>query len=241
VARAKSHYIGTFRWLVQGTTARGEMEPAFDLSAFSTEPAQQVVARWRLLCKESGCPRAIHAGQVHGTDVLVHERGPPGLFIGQATDGHVTRAPGVLLTVTAADCVPIFIVDPEARAVASLHGGWRGVAAGILEAGLDRLGELTGSGRDALYLHLGPAICGRCYEVGPEVHAALRLPTPTSPKPVDLRGVLAQRALALGLSEDRISCSDHCTRCGDSPFFSHRAGHRGRQVGAIGVLPTAPG
>jgi hypothetical protein len=75
-----------------------------------------------------------------------------------------------------------------------------------------------------LRIHLGPAICGDCYEVGPEVHAALGLSEPAEPCPVDLRAVILQRALELGLSQDRLSSSEHCTRCGGSPFFSHRAG-----------------
>ena len=65
---------------------------------------------------------------------LGHDAGPPGLHVSPNTDGHATRASGVLLTVSVADCAPIALVAPEACVVALLHGGWRGVAAGILAA-----------------------------------------------------------------------------------------------------------
>src|SRR5690606_2097555 len=141
--------------------------------------------------------------------------------------------PGVLLTVSVADCVPVFLVDERTRAVALLHAGWRGVAAGILTAGIQVLEREAGSEPSDLRVHLGPSICGTCYEVGPEVHEALGLTPPAAPRPVDLRQVLAEQALALGVRAERISRSAYCPRCGDSPFFPHRRGDSGRQSGVL--------
>lgn len=230
-------WSAAFDWLVQGTTARG-LDDDFDLRLSGTTPATVALGRWRLLRESLGMPRVIHAGQVHGTRVLRHPGGgPAGLFIADAADGHATRATGVLLTVTVADCIPISIVDPTRRALALLHGGWRGVAAGIIEEGVGTLHELAGSEPGDLHLHLGPAICGACYEVGPEVHAALGCEVPPDKRPIDLRAVAADRARGLGIAPARISISTHCTRCGDSPFFSHRAGFAGRQIGLLGIRP----
>src|SRR5205814_4875919 len=114
----------------------------------------------------------------------VHDAGPPGLHVSPATDGHVTRAPGLVLAVSIADCVPISLVHPELRAVALLHGGWRGVASDILERGIDTLTGRMAAHPEELHVHLGPAICGRCYQVGPEVHRGLGLPEPAGPDPV---------------------------------------------------------
>jgi YfiH family protein len=184
----------------------------------------------------------VHSGQVHGTRVLRHPGGgPAGFLIADTADGHATRAAGVLVTVTVADCIPISIVDPERRALALLHGGWRGVAGGIVEAGVAALRELAGSHPEELFLHLGPAICGACYEVGPEVHAALGCEVPPENRPVDLRAIAARNARRLGMATERITTSAHCTRCGDSPFFSHRAGHPGRQVGVLGIKDDGAG
>src|SRR5205085_7847567 len=105
-----------------------------------------------------------------------------------------------------ADCVPASIVDPARRVVAVVHAGWRGTAGGILEAAL---GELARSGSDpaALRVHFGPAICGDCYEVGPEVHAAVNpaLPAPEAPAPIDLRAALARRATGAGAPAERVT------------------------------------
>jgi copper oxidase (laccase) domain-containing protein len=83
-------------------------------------------------------------------------------------------------------------------------------------------------------VHLGPAICGECFEVGPEVPEGLALAEPDATH-VDLRAELARRAAALGVAPARISISGFCTRHGDSPFFSHRGGCAERQVTVLAV------
>lgn len=230
-----------FEWLIQGTTARGP-DDDFDLRLSGATPSATALGRWRMLREAVGAPRVVHAGQVHGTRVLRHPTGEPaGLFLADPADGHATSAAGVLLTVTVADCIPISLVDPGRRALALLHGGWRGVAGGIIEEGLITLRELAGSTPEELYLHLGPAICGTCYEVGPEVFTALGCEARPEKRPIDLRAVAARRAEGLGIAPERITISAHCTRCHDSPFFSHRAGSAGRQVGILGLRPPAGG
>lgn len=221
-----------FPWLVQGTTGR-----PFDLGLFGEGPSGEVVERWGALAGALGVGRVVHGRQVHEATVRVHGEGSPGLLIAPDADGHVTRASGVLLTVATADCVPVSVVDPERRVVAMLHAGWRGAAAGILERGVEVLGERFRSEPRVLRVHLGPAICGSCYEVGPEVHEALGLEPPDAPTPVDLRGVLAARVVEAGVAAGRVSASSHCTRCGGSSFYSHRGGCRERQVGFLGVRP----
>lgn len=226
-----------FPWLIQGITAAGSADDPFDLALFGESCARRVMERWRSLGRATGAPRVVHGHQVHGTAVRLHVEAAPGLSISPDTDGHVTRTPGVLLAVSVADCVPVSLVDPGRRAVALLHAGWRGIAAGILERGLEALVERLGASAADLHLHLGPAICGDCYEVGPEVQRGLGLPEPSAPEPVDLRAELARRAERAGLAPERITISTHCTRCGGSPFFSHRGGRAERQVAVLGILP----
>lgn len=229
-----------YPWLAQGTTGAGPADRPFDLRLFASAPAPAVLERWKGVRDATGCARVVHSRQVHGSRVLLHGPGAldalqPELLISQGYDGHATRERGVLLTVSVADCVPIFLVDGARRAVALLHAGWRGVAAGILESGLSALRAVAGSLPEELELHLGPAICGKCYEVGPHVHARLGLPAPAAPSPVDLRALLVERAVSAGVRRERISVSAYCTRCGDSPFFSHRAGCVERQMGLLGI------
>lgn len=229
-------WAGRFPWLVQGITGR---EGEFDLRLFGDIPSGTLVERWLRLRQAVGCDGAVHARQVHGSDVLAHPAPLPGLLVAERFDGHATQAAGLLLTVSVADCVPISLMDPERRAIALLHGGWRGIAAGILERGIETLRRLAGSAPADLYMHTGPAICGECYEVGPEVFTALRLEAPDAPTPVDLRGVLARRAARAGIPAGQTSTSAFCTRCGGSPFFSHRGGHAGRQMALLAIRRSA--
>ena len=227
-----------FPWLVQGTTGRGTPEEPFELSLSSRQPVGVVLARWRQLQRATGLPAAVHARQQHGAELWVHALPPaPGLLVLDGRDGHLTAQPGLLLSVSIADCVPVFLVSPAPRAIALLHAGWRGTAARILAAGCAALQADAGIAPGELWMHCGPAICGACYEVGPEVHAALRpdRPAPLAPSPVDVRQVLVEQALALEIAAERISVSSHCTRCGPPDFFSHRGGDPERQMGVLGM------
>lgn len=225
-----------FPWLRAGTTRRARAGGPFAAAGAPSAPTETadsvdlaLAADWRSV---------VRSRQVHGRAVHVHGRLPRGVSVTGEADGHVTGASGVLLTVTLADCVPVFIVDPPRRTVALLHAGWRGTAAGVVEAGLDALAETFESHPKDVRVHLGPAICGGCYEVGPEVFRALGQPAPGSPAPIDLRSVIRRRTLAAGVRDEGVSVSDECTLCGDGRYHSHRRGDRGRHRGYIGILES---
>jgi YfiH family protein len=220
-------------WLVQGITAR----ETGNFASFGEQTADVVQTRWRLLRQRTGTRRSVLGRQVHGATVLSHDTFADGMLFTNDADGHLTRVVGTLLAVSVADCVPVFIVDERARMVAVLHAGWRGVAAGILARGIKCMGGFIAN----TYIHLGPAICGDCYEVGPEVHAAIGLPEPATNAPIDLRAALARQAVDLGVAQSQITTSTYCTKCNDPPFFSHRAGHPERQVGIIGLTGASHG
>lgn len=179
---------------------------------------------------------AVRSHQVHGSSIRVHGDPPAGVTVVGEGDGHVTRTPGVLLTVTIADCVPVFVADPVRRAVGLLHAGWRGTAAGVVESGMAALAEALGSRVGDLTVHLGPAICGTCYEVGPEVFRALGQRIPPAPRPIDLRRVIKRCATASGTRPEQVTVSRECTLCGDGRYFSHRRGDAGRQRAFIGIV-----
>jgi len=200
------------------------------------EPVREVMGRWAALRRElhQHGPRLATAGQVHGTGVLVHDTPWRGWLRGDEADGHLAPVRGTAIAVTVADCVPIFIAHPGG-AVMILHSGWRGTAAGILQCGLTMLKNAGFHAAD-LRLHLGPAICGKCYEVSPDVYMQLTGRRPDNPTPVDLRAILAERAHEAGVR--RLSVSARCTRCDNDRFFSHRAGDLGRQIGVL-VAPAS--
>jgi len=84
-------------------------------------------------------------------------------------DASVSNRPGLLLGVQTADCVPILLVDPKKRAVASIHAGWRGTLRRIVVKAIGQLQMHFKSKPGDLFAAIGPSIGGCCYEVGTEV------------------------------------------------------------------------
>ncbi len=191
-------------------------------------PVQDVNDRWFSLLRATG-GRLASAHQVHGARVVTHQSGWDGWLRVDSADGHATAHHDTALVVTVADCVPVFLGHPNG-ASALLHAGWRGVASGILDAGVFALKAIGCHPRD-LVMHLGPAICGACYEVGPDVFAQVMRRRSETPALVDLRALLADQARVAGIRQVEVSAC--CTRCHNNRFFSHRAGDGGRQVAVI--------
>lgn len=198
----------------------------------SEEPVGEVMTRWRQLREElqPGGARLASATQVHGSRVVVHTAGWEGWLRIDDTDGHASTDRGTALVVGVADCVPVFIAHPSGAA-AILHSGWRGTAARIVERGIETLAK-RGFSAGELRMHLGPAICGKCYEVKADVYGQLtgRDSSGASVR-VDLRSIIADHAKAAGVRH--ITTSRFCTRCDNDRFYSHRAGDAGRQIGVI--------
>jgi YfiH family protein len=140
---------------------------------------------------------------------------------------------GIALSVGIADCVPVFIAHPSG-VVALLHSGWRGTAAKITTEAIAAMAR-NGIAPDELAIHLGPAICGRCYEVSADVREQLTGQPVTRAGHVDLRSLIAEHATETGVQ--KITVSEFCTRCDNERFFSHRAGDPGRQIGLIAAQP----
>jgi polyphenol oxidase len=155
------------------------------------------------------------ARQVHGTRVLTLDGATDDAAIAEA-DGVVTAARGVAALVLTADCLPVALAGDGA--VAMVHAGWRGLADGVLEAGVAALRAAGASG--PVHAAIGPAAGACCYEVGPEVAArfdagALR------GRHLDLKGVAGGRLRAAGVAE--VTDVGRCTMCEPDVFFSHRA------------------
>lgn len=197
----------------------------------SDETVGAVMDRWTALQQDLASlsvDRLASAHQVHGNAVSVHGSAWTGWLRQRGVDGHVTTEAGTALAVTVADCTPVFIAHP--RAIAMLHAGWRGTAAGILTVGLEAIVALGASPAEC-FVHLGPSICAPCYEVGPEVMQAVTGKPATGKGQLDVRAVLAEQAHALGVRH--IDVATWCTKCGGGRFYSHRGGDAGRQLGII--------
>jgi YfiH family protein len=166
--------------------------------------------------------------QVHsGVSLAAHEPG----CVGEG-DALVTQASGIAVSVRTADCFPILLADPRTHAVAAIHAGWRGTAAGIVQSALARMRDDFGSDPRNVYAAIGPGIGGCCYEVGEEV--ARQFGLQQSGK-LDLAVENRSQLIRAGVSAERIEQVGGCTFCNAAQFFSWRRDHdrAGRMISFI--------
>ena len=166
--------------------------------------------------------------QVHGKEVIAVDESPR-----RVGDASISREPRSVCAVMIADCMPVFFADEDASVVGVAHAGWRGLAAGVLEATVDAMRVSPGK----LTAWLGPAIGPRVYEVGEDVRKAF--PDHQScfamNRPgrwlLDLYGVarakLAQRGVA------RVFGGGFCTHSDGERFFSHRRDRTSARMAAV--------
>src|SRR2546422_2630082 len=186
--------------LVAGITTR---EHGFSLGLWSEENVGQVMTRWRAFRAvfHPAFPVTVLSHQIHGSAVSWHDELPEGWLVLDGVDGHATRTHGALLTLTVADCVPVYLAAPTKGAVALLHAGWRGASSGILAHGVEVLKARAFVRAQNIIMHCGVGICGPCYEVGSEVLSRFTARAEAASGHVDLRAVLAGAGGAPGGGE----------------------------------------
>jgi YfiH family protein len=174
-------------------------------------------------------------GQVHGSTVLLVDR--PGEY--PETDALITSVEGLFLCVSVADCVPVLLFDPLRNAIAAVHAGWRGTAAGIAAAAVEAMGAEFGSLPSGLFASIGPSASNCCYSVGDEV--ASRFPaafvrTDGAARFVDLKGANRKQLLDAGLRPENVELSPYCTISNPTLFHSFRRDgvKSGRMMAVIG-------
>lgn len=157
-------------------------------------------------------------------------------------DALVTACAGMLLEVRTADCLPIFLVEPQRRVVAAIHAGWRGTAAAISVRAVETIRREFGVRPENLLVAIGPGIGPCCYEVGPEVAARF---APLFPELAAVRGKVKlnlveanrRQLQGIGVPPEAIHSGAPCTCCHPEEFHSHRRApaKRGRMTSAIGI------
>jgi YfiH family protein len=197
------------------TTRRGGVSEgpyaSLNLGLWTDDDAGRVRDNRERLRAAVGAERLAQGRQVHGTRVVVDADSI------EEADGQVTTAPGVAAMVVVADCLPVALAGRER--VGMVHAGWRGLAAGVLEAGAEATGAVAAA--------IGPGIGPCCYEVGDDVRAVFG----TSERTLDLKAIARARLEAAGVRD--IHDCGLCTSCDAERFFSHRRdrGVTGRQAG----------
>jgi YfiH family protein len=202
-------------------------------------PARVAENRARLSAHLPAEPRWLE--QVHGTVVTRVDQ--PG-FEPTAADAACARSPGVVCAVLVADCLPVLLCDAGATVVAAVHAGWRGLAAGVVEAAVAAME--TEPAR--LLAWLGPAIGPDSFEVGDEVRAAFlardaRAAFAFAPRDngrwlANLYLLARQRLAACGVRA--VSGEPACTFSEPQRFFSYRRDRdTGRMAACIWLQPAA--
>ncbi len=183
--------------------------------------------------------KQIHSDIVHFIDVPPLEQ--------LSGDALITDLPYVFLSIRTADCLPVFIVSPNPKAVAVLHSGWRGTHKDLVQKVVETMVLKLGIKPDALLAALGPSVEQKCYEVGAEVKDGFlhmedlsRFFEPRLNRKkkyfFDLKGMNRFQLLGAGIEDKNIYSVDQCTRC-DKKYFSFRrdTDETGRMINFIGM------
>lgn len=205
----------------------------FNLSVRAGDDPQAVAANRALLRRELPA-EPLWLSQVHGTRCVDAALAAPDV----EADASFTRQRGVVCAVLTADCLPVLLCDDKASVVAIAHAGWRGLAAGVIEATVVALGE-PGT---RLLAWLGPAIGPQAFEVGDEVREIFVAHDPQAVSAFaasakgkwlcDIHQLARQRLHALGIR--RTTSADFCTATDEQRFFSYRRdGITGRMASLI--------
>jgi hypothetical protein len=193
-------------------------------SRTATEPVEEVQAR---VLELLGVPGVVVGHQVHGSDVVVARERVRGYVVGLGQgDAVATPRTGVATAVHVADCVPVAVGGEGG--VAMLHCGWRGLAGGIVAAGVDALRGLGADGE--LHAVIGPGAGGCCYETGDEVREPFAAYGAATGRLLDLKVIAAAQLREAGVAT--VVDVGRCTIC-DERYFSHRreGADTGRQGG----------
>ena len=211
---------------------------SLNLGGHVGDAADRVAANRSLLAAACGLPAEALAlmQQVHGAQVAVVDRPVPDGVPG--VDALVTRTAGLGLVVLAADCLPVLLADPRAGVVGVAHAGRQGLVAGVLQAALAAMADL-GARPAATTAVVGPAACGRCYEVPREmaddVERAVpgtRTATSSGTPAVDLAAGALRLLRDAGLQS--VSTAGGCTIEQPDRWFSYRRdGVTGRHAGLV--------
>ena len=210
---------------------------------------------WWRLADTLGVRRILTLTQIHGRNVVVVRRGESTPRGKPEADVLISNDPEVAIAVRAADCVPLLLADSKTGAVAAVHAGWRGTAAGAATAAVEALGREFGARPEDLVAAVGPSIGACCYDVGSELVDAFAaagharhlidrwfVTTPpargsreAAPLRLDVAAANRDQLMLAGVADDNIHMSGLCTAMHPDVLTSYRKEkeNAGRLAGVI--------
>lgn len=226
------------------STRHGGISPApfasLNLGKSTADTPENVAENRRRFCAALGFEpgQMAWSHQTHGSEIR-HVAAPGGAA---GFDALVTAERGILLAVSVADCTPILIFDAKNAAVAAVHAGWRGTAAGIVRKTLQFMADTFGSRPADCFGYVGTCIDECSFEVGDEVAAHFadefkRFDATSGKFFVDLKQANAAQLLDFGLPPAHLEISPYSTVRDNADYFSHRLerGTTGRMLAVIGL------
>ena len=247
-----------FRWTVESWGAALRCDPLWDVARhlFTTRQLQLTEpAGVRQLARAVGVDHVAMVTQVHKADAVVVRRGDAVPESRPEADILVANDPEVAIAVRAADCVPLLLADRASGAVAAVHAGWRGTAAGAARVAVETMAREFGSRPGDLLAAIGPSIGSCCYQVGTELVDAFasagherylidrwfgslppsRGSRERSPLHLDVAGANRDQLILAGMAEQNIYMSGLCTAMHPTvlPSFRVENERAGRIAGVI--------
>ena len=227
---------------------KGRLHPSIPALALMTSPT--MLQKNRKRCADVfgvDADRLLTPHQTHSPNAIAVDA--PWSGAPARADGLVTRTPGIVIGVLAADCMPFLLLEPEARVIGAAHAGWRGALAGVVENTVDAM-EKLGAERKNIRAALGPCLRQPNFEVGLDLLTAFTEKYPESERffvpgksdekrQLDLAGFGAWRLKVAGVRQ--FDDLDQCTLAAPDRFFSFRAAKRnggskyGRNLSAIAL------
>jgi hypothetical protein len=225
-----------------GGDSSGELG-ALNLSFSVGDRAERVAGNRKRVRKMLALPALTSLKQVHGTEAVVISNGKRRDTTGtpetETGDILLTDRPGQGLLIKQADCQSVILCDPQRRAVANLHCGWRGNVRGVIGEGVRKMQALYGSDPAALLAALGPSLGPCCAEF---IHYKEELPPEAwqyqvRPFYFDHWEWSRDQLRAAGVRGENIALAGICTACNTEEFYSYRkekvTGRFGTVVGLV--------
>lgn len=181
---------------------------------------------------QKGEADVVQANQVH--DIQIKTVTTPGTY--DNVDGFLTHTPDLPLTIRVADCMPIFLYDPDQKVIGLIHAGWRGTAKKIIQKAIALMVSEFHSKCETIKAALGPSIGSCCYQIKDDV--ASQFPHQyVHNHHLDIGQYNFDQLLEAGLMLQNIEKNDLCTCCYQEWFFSHRGsqGNTGRMLAFLSI------
>ena len=214
---------------------------------------ENVDKNFDIICSAMGVKKedCVTLRQVHSTRIITADESIKGMGFRNdmeriEADGFVTDKRGIVLVTFHADCVPLYFVDTENRAIGMAHAGWRGTADGMAEEMVKRMGKEFGTKPENIKAAVGPSIGQCCFQVDVPVVEIFREKYDFADRfiikdesaegkyKIDLWGINRQLLINNGVAAENIEIGGICTKCRPDTFYSHRV--MGEKRGTMGAF-----